>query len=621
MIFKNKNYHLIFAMYFLIFGIIIAIIVSFVNYQSSFTNIEKELHKIANTEIENKRNYLYQYIIQTEMLLTSIKKSNLTSQYLKSKNQQDKKNLKDLFYALTNSNRDIMQLRYLDALGNEIIRIDKDSLSPELKVIPEDKLQNKSDRYYFKETLMTKSNEFWHSNIDLNMENGKIEKPFKPTFRVATQLVVDNQPRGIIIANLLLKDTIERLSHSASFKIYIIDKNGEIIHTPNHKNSWSKYLNNDNTVQKVFPKEANNILSHKSYNTDMLYSFTLGDLFKNQENIKIIFETRSDTQKNLKEQNSFTSLIIALTVIIVSIPLSFIVSFIPSKLQDKLSQSYEKTKRYSEIINNYVMISQTDINGIITDISKKFTEITGYKQSEMVGRKHSILKHTDTTQKTYEDIWGTITKGKVWENDIQNLDKFGKAFWIHLVITPEFNDKNEIEGYTAIGQDITDKITIEKMSKTDFLTKLYNRREVESKINIEITRYERYKNIFSILFIDIDKFKAINDTFGHNIGDDILIELSNLLKLHSRQTDTVGRWGGEEFIIVCSETDINGTFEFANNIRKIIEHHKFPTVKQVTISCGIAQYEKGNTISSIVAKADEALYRAKENGRNRVEKG
>ena len=159
------------------------------------------------------------------------------------------------------------------------------------------------------------------------------------------------------------------------------------------------------------------------------------------------------------------------------------------------------------------------------------------------------------------------------------------------------------------------------MSITDYLTKLYNRREIESVIETEITRADRYSTNFSIVFIDIDKFKNINDTFGHNVGDDVLVELSKILKLKSRKTDTVGRWGGEEFIIVCSETDIDGAFDFANNLRETIENHKFLTVKQITISCGISQYEKTDTLSSVIAKADGALYQAKETGRNKVEKG
>lgn len=159
------------------------------------------------------------------------------------------------------------------------------------------------------------------------------------------------------------------------------------------------------------------------------------------------------------------------------------------------------------------------------------------------------------------------------------------------------------------------------MSITDYLTKLYNRREIESVIETEITRADRYSTNFSIVFIDIDKFKNINDTFGHNVGDDVLVELSKILKLKSRKTDTVGRWGGEEFIIVCSETDIDGAFDFANNLRETIENHKFLTVKQITISCGISQYEKTDTLSSVIAKAAGALYQAKETGRNKVEKG
>jgi len=504
--FRNKKYHLIFAMYFLGFGILIAIIVSFVNYQTSFTNIEKKIHEIANTEIKSKRNYLSNYVIQTEMLLDSIKNSDLTHSYLQSNKEQNRKNLNDLFYALTKSNKDIMQLRYIDATGKEKIRIDRNILSSNLTVILDDKLQDKSSRYYFKETSLLMKNEFWHSIIDLNIENGKIEKPFKPTFRVATKLMVDGKFRGIIIANLLFKESIEILSHSSTFNIYVIDKNGEIIHTPNHAGSWSKYLKNSNTLEKIYPKEAKNILTQTNYSKEGIYSFSLGEIFKNNENLKIIFETKLFAQTQLEEQNTFAALIIALTVIIVSAPLSWIISIIPSKLQNELAQSYDKIRKSSEIIDKYIMISKTDTDGITTDISKKFTLITGYKPNEVIGKKHTILKHPDTPKKVYKNLWRTITSGKVWENEIKDLDKFGKPFWLHLIISPEFNQQNDIEGYTAIAQDITDKKTIEEMSITDYLTKLYNRREIEHIVETELTRYKRYNTNFSIVFIDIDKF-------------------------------------------------------------------------------------------------------------------
>ncbi len=111
----------------------------------------------------------------------------------------------------------------------------------------------------------------------------------------------------------------------------------------------------------------------------------------------------------------------------------------------------------------------------------------------------------------------------------------------------------------------------------------------------------------------------MNDTYGHQAGDEILREFSNILLTHARRTDRVGRWGGEEFIIVCPETDRSGLRAFAENLRKTIEQNTFPVVGKKTSSFGGVVYQPGDTMELIVGRADEALYRAKSLGRNKVE--
>lgn len=160
---------------------------------------------------------------------------------------------------------------------------------------------------------------------------------------------------------------------------------------------------------------------------------------------------------------------------------------------------------------------------------------------------------------------------------------------------------------------------LKKLSVTDKLTQLYNRLKTDEVLEYELTQAKRSKTVFSIALFDIDRFKDINDTYGHNIGDRVLVELSDVLRKCSRKTDTIGRWGGEEFIAIFPETDLDGAIIAAEKIRKSIEDHKFEEVGKVTCSFGVTESEKSDTGSSIVARVDEALYRAKNNGRNRVE--
>ncbi|MCK5520260.1 MAG: diguanylate cyclase [Candidatus Marinimicrobia bacterium] len=619
-IFKKKFY-IIFTLYFIGFGIIVALITSYVNYKSSFTDIDNKLKEMATSEAEFKRELLFNYISRVEMLLSSITKNELTRAYIKSGESDDKKNLSDLFYAMAYANKDIMQLRYLNASGMEIIRIDRDKKTPDLIRVPDNKLQDKSQRYYFKESSLLMANQYWHSNIDLNMEHGQIEKPIKPTFRVATQLVVENNFEGVLIVNLLFENTIKLLSNSVNFDIYLSDKEGEVIYHPNDSGSWSKYLDDLKSLHDYFPNYIKSIITHNTYMAEGLYSYSYGDLFRNNENLKILFVAKAELKEKMQNKNIFSAMLIAFTVLLVSIPLSWVVSIIPSQLQSKLAGAYEKIRKNAEIIDKFVMTSSTNKHGIITDISTCFTKITGYTSDEVIGKTHSILRHPDTRPEYYKQLWDTVLSGKIWERDIKNVNKAGKDFWIHNIISPEFDSSGEIEGYTAVVQDITDKKKIEQLSITDNLTGLYNRQKLSEVLATEIARYDRYKNDFSIILFDIDFFKRVNDTYGHLAGDDVLIRLAEILKENARETDFVCRWGGEEFLIIAGGSDIDASFIFAEKLRKIIEKESFSTVGQVTISCGIGQYTAGQTEDDLVSVADKALYKAKESGRNKVVMG
>ena len=162
-------------------------------------------------------------------------------------------------------------------------------------------------------------------------------------------------------------------------------------------------------------------------------------------------------------------------------------------------------------------------------------------------------------------------------------------------------------------------IELERLSITDKLTNIYNRIKLDKTILEQLNLAKRYKVEFGIMIIDVDYFKKVNDTYGHQVGDTTLIEVANILKTNIRESDTVGRWGGEEFVIICPHTNLEGIKIVANIIREKIEKHQFPVVGNKTASFGITIYQDNDNLESIISRADEALYNAKNNGRNRVE--
>lgn len=157
-----------------------------------------------------------------------------------------------------------------------------------------------------------------------------------------------------------------------------------------------------------------------------------------------------------------------------------------------------------------------------------------------------------------------------------------------------------------------------QMASTDPLTQLPNRIKTDEKLAECHAYYERHRRPYAVVILDIDWFKRINDTFGHLVGDKTLISIAQILRSHVRGTDTVGRWGGEEFIIVCPETDIEGARQVAEKLRGVINEYDFETVHTLTCSFGISESRDDDRVEDVVGRADSALYQAKEEGRNRV---
>lgn len=157
------------------------------------------------------------------------------------------------------------------------------------------------------------------------------------------------------------------------------------------------------------------------------------------------------------------------------------------------------------------------------------------------------------------------------------------------------------------------------LSVTDPLTGLYNRNKLDAEFESELKRVQRYGHPLGVILLDIDYFKNVNDTCGHQVGDKVLILLADILRQHTRNTDIIGRWGGEEFLILLPETDCKGAYNLAEHIRQQIESFHFPEVNQKTASLGVSCYQSGDDEDRLVSRADEALYRAKEKGRNCVE--
>ena len=294
----------------------------------------------------------------------------------------------------------------------------------------------------------------------------------------------------------------------------------------------------------------------------------------------------------------------------------------------RLEQTNRQLVDYIDIVDRHVITSSTDKWGRITSTSSAFREISGYSDRELLGRSHGIVRHEDMPDSVYRDLWATITRGETWEGELKNRKKNGGYYWVNAHISPVFDDKGEITGYTAIREEITNKKRAEELSITDELTSMFNRRHFNSLFPQELARARREQKFIGLMLIDVDFFKYYNDNYGHQKGDEALRLIAAGIKTQLRRAgDFAFRIGGEEFAVIVTADDGTEINRTAENLRRAvealrIEHAHSQASSLMTVSIGMKILRCGGAevldTDFIYRLADDALYRAKDEGRNRV---
>ncbi len=285
----------------------------------------------------------------------------------------------------------------------------------------------------------------------------------------------------------------------------------------------------------------------------------------------------------------------------------------------------KKLKEYIEIINDNVITLSTDLNGTVTEVSNAFSDISGYSKEEIIGKRHSLIKHEDTPDKIHKDIWETITKNKVWKGELKNKKPNGEPYFLYSKIYSIYDEHKNRSGYTSISQDITYLKQVKELSVKDGLTNIYNKRFFDEIFTKYINSAKRDKELVSFMMIDVDFFKKYNDTYGHQKGDEVLISISKVLNdAFKRADDYTFRLGGEEFGGLFKVKDHNKSLIFAKGICEKIRDLKIPHIhgvnKYVTASIGLISInaEDIENERKLYKQVDDLLYQAKEDGRDKV---
>lgn len=264
------------------------------------------------------------------------------------------------------------------------------------------------------------------------------------------------------------------------------------------------------------------------------------------------------------------------------------------------------------------------MEGKIMDVNEAAVQVTGVPREQLIG--NDFWRYFTETEKAHTGCQEAFAKGFVRNYPLTMRHVSGKLTEVLYNASVYRNEKGEVAGVLAVARDITERKRAEQaeeMASRDGLTELYNHRKFYSLLKDEIFRMQRFNRPVSLLMLDIDYFKRVNDTHGHQAGDVILKGISDLLVKQARAVDRVCRYGGEEITVILPETDATVAMKIAERLRAAVERQPFDIgggkTASITVSIGVATYpQQVNSLEALVKAADVALYAAKQGGRNRV---
>ena len=266
----------------------------------------------------------------------------------------------------------------------------------------------------------------------------------------------------------------------------------------------------------------------------------------------------------------------------------------------------------------------TDSESNIIDVNKTFEEITGYSRSDVLGNKPSMFKSGKQSPEFYENLWKSIINDGYWAGEVWNKRKNDEIYAQLLTVSAVKDDSGTVKNYIAIFSDISEtkeqQYRLEQMAHYDVLTNLPNRTLLAERLNKALTQCKADKSFAAVVLLDLDGFKEINDTFGHSVGDELLVTLAHRFKSALREGDTISRFGGDEFVAVI--TNLKQAQDFSPIVKAMLSAASTPVKYgenelKVSASIGVTVYPSDETdAEQLIRHADQAMYLAKQKGKN-----
>jgi len=293
-------------------------------------------------------------------------------------------------------------------------------------------------------------------------------------------------------------------------------------------------------------------------------------------------------------------------------------------ISERIAAEAKRRQLSSALAQTADAIMITDPNSVIEYVNRAFEQTTGYRSEEVVGRPTSVLRSGRQGDEFYHGLWDSIRRGEVFNDVMINKRKDGSLYYEERTISPVRDDSGRITHFVATGRDITERMQaqerLEHLAHHDALTELPNRVLFLDRLKQALARARWHDRLVAVMFLDLDRFKQVNDSLGHEAGDELLRDISARMRASLRERDTIARLGGDEFAVLLD--DVAHDADVSQLAQKVLDSlvepfHLHDQEFFITASIGISQYPTDGTEASLILKnADIAMYKAKDLGRN-----
>ncbi|WP_417698177.1 GGDEF domain-containing protein [Psychromonas sp.] len=621
-------------------------------YQQYTQNVAKTMLNQEEAFVSSTTQVLQKEMQMQLMVLQMSTRSNVLANFLEYGSPISRKGLETLFINLVVTFNRYDQIRLIDMQGNERIRMNYNSGQP--TIVNADNLQNKQDSSYFKESKKLRKGQVYVSAMELNMEYGKVEVPYKPVIRFATPIFNSKGEKlGLMVmnyfANELLEDFRKQMELRISGQGMLIDPQGYWLSNHDRNNEWGASLDNvDQKFKDLYPdawptinQNRDGIYHSKSgiFRYVSINPFNLDSIgmFQNEQNVNltvvdqskkvtdwklVIFLPNETINEHSIFNTHFAKVVIVLLYLAAAAILLLLLFISEQKRREIVYDGIIKEELNDLYENSPCGYHSLDKQGIILKINQTELNWLGYQHEEVIGRPFTDFL-TPSSITTFERFLAQLQLDNQIEGVVLEIQcKDGHTFFVSTSATSILE-----KGHFAIARtsafDITDRIELEErlayIANTDVLTGISNRRH----FFIEAEQYLQSEQDISILMLDADHFKKVNDVYGHDVGDEVLKAIAITLRAALPKEVVLARLGGEEFVIITVGLNAKQALHLSQNICTQMQNTLIPVNGEedisITLSIGTAQRNfYGEEIDEILKRADIALYQAKATGRNKA---